>query len=333
MHNVVQFNPTIYNEELTQLHKDLIAFANNVYGDTIKEKANQLFPEVEYTNLLAWEILQAPVNEYEETVFELFYLKREGNFQFTRTEDIFTSWGERTPSVYQVTTTDAEQNKASIKDIHTEEVFQVSFHQKAIYQAGTFLSGILVPFVEYHKFLHAPVVIDKKEEVIVESFYLHYDQEDRFMKNYPALLCQLLSNSSPTSSATEVKDTTIQLKQDQAEDQVPAPTTERQSTSIDWAEPIYEQVAQQFSEQMLNKGIKDQLIKHGIVLWEYYCNKKNPKLKNPATYAAALDYLIHTSYVEEHNSTQSSVAKEYGTSAGTVSSNYRKLITELEEQL
>src|SRR5699024_2285187 len=47
----------------------------------------------------------------------------------------------------------------------------------------------------------------------------------------------------------------------------------------------------------------------------------------------ALDYLIQITFVEDTTVTQAQVAKEYGTSPGTVSTNYRRLADGMADQI
>src|SRR5690625_2398982 len=57
---------------------------------------------------------------------------------------------------------------------------------------------------------------------------------------------------------------------------------------------------------------------------------EQPHFKKPATYAAALDYLIQVSILENFTITQKEIAEEYETTAGTVSTNYRKMLNFIE---
>src|SRR5690625_444365 len=77
---------------------------------------------------------------------------------------------------------------------------------------------------------------------------------------------------------------------------------------------------------MESKGVENKAIYIGIQLWNAYRMIEQPNFKKPATYAAALEYLIQLSILENFTITQKEIADEYGTTAGTVSTNYRKIL-------
>src|SRR5699024_10303095 len=73
------------------------------------------------------------------------------------------------------------------------------------------------------------------------------------------------------------------------------------------------------------------IIETGILLWNMYCLRSDPNIQKPATYASALEYFIQQDILEDRSITQVQIAKEYGISAGTVSTNYRRLLYELDD--
>lgn len=59
--------------------------------------------------------------------------------------------------------------------------------------------------------------------------------------------------------------------------------------------------------------------------WKEYCKSELPSFKKVVSYAAALEYFTFNYYIVDQGVTQNQIANEYGTSPGSVSSNYRKL--------
>ncbi|WP_186579976.1 SEC-C domain-containing protein [Aquibacillus kalidii] len=306
VYNVVEFNPTIYNTELYQLHDQLIDFAIKVHGDTLTNQADKFKgafseeTEKAFNSCLTlWSILNVPVQQTDETIFNLFFKKYNSKFRFTRTKEVFSNWGQHSPSIFEVIEIEVN-NQFTVKDLFSKETYQVPNKENNEYEIGELLTGTLVPFIGYHDFFFNTLKINGEKKFILDTLNQHYNKENGLAESYPNLLSDLLK---------------------------------KQSSSNDWKNPIHEDVANLFSEHLKDKGFPKEFIELGVVLWQNYCLQKQPKLKNPATFAAALDYLMQVSFVENHEATQGGIAKEYGTSAGTVSSNYRKLSEVLSDKL
>src|SRR5699024_1789994 len=98
----------------------------------------------------------------------------------------------------------------------------------------------------------------------------------------------------------------------------------------DWNHLDHEKVAHLFDEHATEKGYPEDLIQHTIQFWCEYCHLKDPIVHKYAAIAAALDYFSQVEFLPFTEVTQDKLAKEYGTSAGTISNHYNKLVNEYD---
>src|SRR5690625_645572 len=62
-----------------------------------------------------------------------------------------------------------------------------------------------------------------------------------------------------------------------------------------------------------------------------YCHKNIPYVQKPESYAAALEYFIQKEVIGNEHITQGQMAKEYGVSNSTISTNYRRFLYEFDD--
>ena len=83
--------------------------------------------------------------------------------------------------------------------------------------------------------------------------------------------------------------------------------------------------------QTMAKKVKDKLIVDGIVLWNKYCQLVNPAIQKAGPHAAGFTYYFEKNILNNTHVKQMEVADQFGTSASSLSSIYRKIVKELEE--
>src|SRR5690625_2250206 len=161
--NVVEINPQLYNEELGQLHDELIAYALDNYEELFMEQTDIYFQpffsedsivtEDYLTGLTMWTILHDPLLEDDQTIFDVFYNQQKGKIKRTRTRNTFLEWTNTVPSVYEVLTIDHEEtHTATVIELSTNREFHVPVIDEDEYLKGTIIIGSLVPFVGFHYF-------------------------------------------------------------------------------------------------------------------------------------------------------------------------------------
>src|SRR5690625_3846363 len=305
MSNVIAISPQLYNDELGQLHDELLAYALGNYEELFMEQTRNYFQpflnndtvatEDYLTGLTLWTILNVPLLKNDQTIFDAFYSQQKGKIKRTRTKNTFLEWANTVPSVYEVLTIDHEEtHTATVIELSTKRKFQVPVIDEDEYFKGSIIIGSLVPFVGFHFFFFDVIELIEDDKKKILSLMKDHSSD----KVFPDFLANALL--------------------------------------LDMDEPLdlpLDDVAILFREHMIDKGFDDKVINLGIDIWQTYLLVENPNFKKPATYAAALEYLIQVMFIENDAITQKEIAKEYGTTAGTVSTNYRKIMDFVEDTI
>ena len=103
--------------------------------------------------------------------------------------------------------------------------------------------------------------------------------------------------------------------------------------SMEWNSPVYKEVAEIYKKTLESLGERPPTVDIGIILWYQYCEKKQKRIKNPNLYAAALHYLVSMFDHMEVPLTQKETADLYGVPVGSVSTTYRQMDDDLEEEI
>ena len=306
MSNVIEISPQLYNDELGQLHDELLAYALGNYEELFMEQTRNYFQpflnndtvatEDYLTGLTLWTILNVPLLKNDQTIFDAFYSQQKGKIKRTRTKNTFLEWANTVPSVYEVLTIDHEEtHTATVIELSTNKEFHVPVIDEDEYLKGTIIIGSLVPFVGFHYFFFDVIELIEDDKKKILSLMKDYSSD----RVFPDFLAKALL-----------------LDMDE-----------------DLDHPVDDGVATLFREHMIDKGFDNKLINLGIDIWQTYLLVKKPNFKKPATYAAALEYLIQVMVIENDAITQTEIAEEYGTTAGTVSTNYRKIMDFVEDSI
>lgn len=309
--NVIEISPQLYNDELGELHDELLAYALGNYEELFMEQTRNYFQpflnedtiatEDYLTGLSLWTILNVPLLENNQTIFDAFYNQQKNKIKRTRTKNTFLEWANTVPSVYEILEANNEDtHMATIIETSTNKKFQVLLIDEYEYLEGTFIIGSLVPFVGFHHFFFDVIELIEDDKKRILSLIKDYpSDDDQFSEMFPDFLAEALL-----------------LDMDEVLDQ-----------------PLNDEVANLFREHMTNKAFDSKVINLGIDIWQTYLLIKAPNFRNPATYAAALEYLIQIIILENDAITQKEIAQEYGTTAGTLSINYRKIMDFLDESI
>lgn len=299
--NVVELSPDRYNAELNRLYEDLLAFAFEEYQFQLQNIIQQ-YPkpelmedqlEIYMAGLSTWIIMYVPINDDKRTIFDIFYEKQEKKIKYGRVKNVFASWKNRAPAVYEVLS--IENNQAALVELQTQETFSTLIDEDdPIYVEGDIVIGILLPFIDYNDFLLTCISThDVNEEVY--HLAVDYEEEGVFIEKFPDFLADMLS-----------------IQSEEFEEPV-------------WDQVMHENVANVFKEHMKNKQMDKETILTGLMVWSAYCQEEDPDIRKPGPSAAALEYIIHRTLFPDKPISQKQLAKEYNTSAGTISKIFREL--------
>lgn len=102
------------NSELNPLHQELLSFATNKYENKIKEQTESYYKsllhekqnneetmDVYNTGLFIWLIFHLPFLKNNQTVFDVFYKKKESELN-RQIRKNFSKWADTVPSVYEI---------------------------------------------------------------------------------------------------------------------------------------------------------------------------------------------------------------------------------------
>lgn len=302
--NAPSFNPSFYHTELNKLNDQLMEFALTHFGNELLEHSQTYIDtyignsdEEEIgrfmTVLHAWIVLKQPIKD-DKTIFDFFYEAHEQTIEQPSIKKVFSMWGKACGSAFEmIARKDPSHKTMVLRDLQTDYTYDYIRPDAADNIDGDYVLGMLVPYVGTHAFFFSTMHIAKEDsDKIVELFDKDATSEQDV---FPALVAQAMG-------VEQVEE---------------APVTE-------WAEPSHEQVADLFGKHMTAKGFDAETVQKGLQFWVRFCEETRPIIQKPLIYAAALDYFVQQTYVEESTATQSQLAKEYGTSPGSVSTNYQK---------
>lgn len=306
--NVIEMNQDIYNDDLNELHKNLVAYAFNNYQELILEEADlpdydptEEINQVEQTYLngiTLWVILNVPVFDNVKTIFDVFFQQQKEQIKRTRTKNTFAKWDSSSPSVYEVIAVDdGDPAYATLKDVISGEEFTTPSLEHG-FTIGSAIIGTLIPYISYHHFFLSMIeVYEHGKQKVIDIYKGLLDEEKELINDFPEFLSLIL----------EVEE------------------------KLDWNNKNEEDVAALFSMHLDDKDIPEDIKVIGVLVWYEYCKKNQPSIRSIAAQAAALEYFLHTSILEVKTITQTQIAKEYDTSASAISNNYRNIMTSLDE--
>lgn len=298
--NMISFNPAVYKEEFNRLHEQLIGFTFDHYEEELvplvqeyaDNRVNMDNKEdiVTYSEMvIAWAIFTIPI-EKDYTIFDQFNNQAKRTIAYPAVRNTFATWKTAHPSVYEIVT---EGERVQLLDILSNETFYISQNDDQEYTVGDFAVGILIPYQETHEFFFTMIQIpsvfsDEISFLLEEKLPVDVSLKEVF----PFFLADLL----------------------QMEDK----------PGFEWMSLPHEEVADMFEVHALEKEYHQELIHMTLQFWNDFCHVNNPIVRKPASYAAALDYFSQVEFRPFTSVTQTQLAQEYGTSAGTISNHYGK---------
>lgn len=302
---VIDINQNSYNEELDYLHHELLSFALHRFDHIFMEQIHlySQFFSLENNELDAdyfdgvtfWMILNLPIDGQGQTIFDVFYQEEVMQIKHPRTKGIFASWQSQFPSIYEVISLDNEREKATLKNIWTKEWYIVSYTKDDNLQVGQCVTGTLLPFLGHHRFLFTNITINLNNEV---SALIGESRDSNYLiEHYPIFLALLL---------------------------------QLDSSQLKWKHPLHEKAARLFANHMISTEGDPETIAIGIKTWFDYCEKNTPLIKNYTSYAATIQYFVMHYILGKSDVTQKDIANKYGTTASTISTNYRKIVQSFE---
>ncbi|MBO0959076.1 SEC-C domain-containing protein [Neobacillus sp. MM2021_6] len=308
----------IIENEIDELQKQLLHFAYYHYGHEIQEDFEILESVMDIENEQErefYELIHAiwfslfEGLEDGRTIIEQFIAVEGGKIKRPKLKHILQTWTHARTIAGKVLS--VENNKMKIEDGFTlEQMETIVTNLPITIGEGDFFIGILLPYEQNYVFFPSPFDLpDLKPEqafsyIKERSLNSDYDSPQEYLTDF---FMEVLSELPMIGGLLEVDE-------------------------LDWPAPIYKQVADQFKEK-LEMVLPPPIIDTGIILWLNFCQKRQKRIQNPNIYVAALHYLLTMIAPIEEMVTQKELAKEYGVSAGSISSVVSELESELAEEI
>lgn len=306
--NVTELSPAIYDQELIDFYNGFMRYSLEINEASMSERLASYIhsfnmdddegTEALIVYLTSWVILHDPYLEDGKTLLEQYYHLKQSSLR-KRSKDIIATWMQAKPSIYEVLSADDTNGVTHVEDVLSKETFNIKLDvDEEPHEVGNIIIGIRLPFTSYHTFCFGEIELpsDTREDLIdIAEPYI--DGEQGLINTFPNFLAQLM---------------------------VP-------ENALEWDRLDHEMVADLFRAHMVNKDYEMNIINTGISIWNRYCNEKDPTFKKLGPHAAALEYLITEALLPDVQITQKQLAKEYDTTTGSISTNYRKLIEHVDE--
>ena len=304
----------IIENEIDEWQKQLLHFATYQFGQEIHEDYEELEPileieneqEQEFYELIhaIWFALFEGLDD-GETIIEKFLKYEMSKVKRPKLKKILQSWAFARTIAGKVIR--AEDNELTVEDGFTSEQLEaVMVNPPFLIEEGSFFIGILLPYEQRYVFFPSPFVL-------------------------PDLKCE--------HALTYIQETSIDADYDSPQDyltdfflevlsELPIMAGMLGLDDLEWPAPIYEKVAILLKER-LGSLVPPPVVDTGVILWHNFCQKRQKRIQNPAIYVAAIHYLLSTFTPMCKAVTQKELAKQYGVSAGSISS----IVSELELEL
>ncbi|WP_010197361.1 SEC-C metal-binding domain-containing protein [Bacillus sp. m3-13] len=230
------------------------------------------------------------------TIVEEFAAIQEGKFSRPQVKEWAESWQMAYPSVYKVANVRSETY--TMEDFFTKEKEKVTYiGREDSLSKNELVIGMFVPFKQ------AKVVfMSTFERGVLEAIRLEEKLAEEFAEvdiraQFPDLAGKMVE--------FELSEEDVQQLPVQNEAQ--------------------ERVLDLFAEGAKKRDYPKRFFEFASMLWSIYCMKESPMIRNEQNYAAALIYFLDTHFTKDQQETQKALAEEFGISAGSVSSTFRKL--------
>jgi len=317
VNEAVSINQIIENE-IDELQKQLLHFAYYHFGHEIHEDFEILETMIDIENEQEqefYELIHAIWFSLFEglddgkTIIEKFITAEAGKIKRPKLRQILQTWTY--PRTIAGKVLRVETNKLTVEDGFTMEQLEAVIANVPItIEEGSFFIGIMLPYEQNYVFFPSPFDLpDLKPEHALSyiedsSLDADYDSPQEYLTDF---FMEVLSELPMVGGLLDVDE-------------------------MEWPAPIYKEVADQFKKK-LELLFPPPVVDTGVILWMNFCQKRQKRIQNPNLYVASLHYLLSTIAPMEKVVTQKDLAKEYGVSAGSISSIVSELESELAEEI
>ncbi|MBS4744262.1 sec-c motif domain protein [Bacillus safensis] len=320
-------------KEAVQVQKDLMNYAFSKHQRAINQFINEFSfladmdketQQISVFHLSVWGIFFRPLTDQKETIFQEFLTKKAEDITRPKTRQVVQSWTDMEPSLLLLN--EKTDESLYFENMITAEKVEVDVKpdQTVLPEKGSLVLGFPVQFEEKAEFFIQYTMFAKEftdtlllqVRQLVDAYEANGGERSTFMReSFPDVLKCMFA------------------KQEVEESETPAQTEGDAGLSadrMDWASDVQLETAKLIEDGMKEHG--DQSLTDGaLTVWKAYCDQKSPVIRKAASFAAGIEYYIH-SLASDAPLSQAQVAKKYGISASTVSSRFKDIEKAVKEE-
>ncbi|MCY8907416.1 helix-turn-helix domain-containing protein [Bacillus atrophaeus] len=320
---VVDFPAEMAAKEAKQIQEDLMEYAFTVHRESISAFINQYdilsamdrqTKDISVFNLGIWGIFFHPLAG-NQTIFEDYLQKKADSITRPKTRELVESWKSMTPALLLLK--EMDETVIQFEDVVTKKQFHVEMDVKKqeLPPLGSLILGYPIHEAEKAEFfMQFTIFPAKKTDALISKVMKIADPAlqkgktpESFMKeDFQQVLFALLGEEEKQPAAEE--------------------------ESIEWANDLEKETALAIEKGMSGEEYPDKLIPAVIGLWKTFCEKKEPVIRKPEAFAAAVEYYVNSISLNGASLSQAKLAKKYGVSASTISSRYKEIESVLKSE-
>lgn len=312
--NIVSITHLI-DEETLELQRGLIDFAMQFYEENVMDSfasfnelldlSNQDETEAAFLIHTVWFVLSVPLDN-GKTLLEIYADEKSKTVKRPQLREILKSW--RDVEVVAGEITNINNNLVQFYDTLRDEDCEAYLLDEHGGEVGGYLFGFLLPYGSSQTFFLTYFDIPKENSVLLDEYlerkFLFSEEGD------PALFLKEHFFTLFTEMPIAMSRVSIE--------------------ELPWKKAIYEEVARLFSEMVENEVESPAVIEFGIMAWFEFCERNPKNIKNKQIYAAAVHYLVDTTFHHDCY-TQKELAVIYDVSAASISNAYNEIYDVLAE--
>lgn len=320
-------------KEAVQVQKDLMNHAFSKHQRAINQFINEFSfladmdketQQISVFHLSVWGIFFRPLTGKDETIFSEFLTKKAEDITRPKTRQVVQSWTDMEPSLLLLN--EKTDESLYFENMVTAEKVEVDVKpdQTVLPEKGSLVLGFPVQFENKAEFFIQYTMFAKEftdtlllqVRQLVEAHEANGGVRSTFMReSFPEVLkCMFAKQEVEGSHAPAQTEGGAGLSADR----------------MDWASDVQLETAKLIEDGMKEHG--DQGLTDGaLTVWKAYCDQKLPVIRKAASFAAGIEYYIH-SLASDAPLSQAQVAKKYGVSASTVSSRFKDIEKAVKEE-
>lgn len=309
--NTTKTLDAIVYQEILAIQADIVRFAYTNYAEELKrvkeERLTHLKADSETIEafdfyLTVWALCCSPIKE--GTILEAYINKQKHVIQRPKLQAMLETWKGIAPSIYR--TVSISGDIVTARNIFTEELFQIKLlTDEHMPEEEGLIIGTLAPFEnKQYIFFTAYLDFPKQDageltEELKKQFakQKEIDPEEYIKTNFQEILYFVLV--APHAESAIMEDDPQKLVADLLKNELPS-DTEKETA---------------------------------VHLWDIYCQRRKPRIRNIYIYAAALHYLVAQLFRREAAVTQKELAERFSVSSNSLSSRYREMKEALSEEI